>query len=308
MQRIRLTYAEAMHHAMNRGHGGEKIFAETFLKKTFLDILEAASRKMKMRILAYCLMDNHYHLVVENSSGKLSEFFKLLNGQYGSYYRKKMGGRGYVFQGRFRSEIIQDDSYLINVIAYVLMNPVHAGMVNDFMAYPWSSAADYYRKKSAICHLEYVRELFGSERNYVSQIQKSGAKELPVLRTDIGDVIGGESFAEKALQRFERRMEKDSLQRKRQDDHYFEPLAKVIREFEQMKKVNIDEIDISGFAGKRLRGELLIYLKDNCGLTYSEIAEINIFSDIQMTSLGKLYKDASRRIKHRSKEVKHRAK
>src|SRR4030042_1669372 len=127
MQRIRLTYEGALHHAMNRGHGGEKIFSGSGLKKVFIDILTETSRKLKIKIIAYCLLDNHYHLVLENSSGRLSEFFKLLNGRFGIHYRKKNGGKGYVFQNRFKSEIIQDESYLITAIAYVLMNPIRAG-------------------------------------------------------------------------------------------------------------------------------------------------------------------------------------
>ena len=59
--------------------------------------------RLKIRILAYCLMDSHYHLVIENSSGHMADFFKLLNGDYGTYYRKRHGGNGYVFQGRYKS-------------------------------------------------------------------------------------------------------------------------------------------------------------------------------------------------------------
>jgi REP element-mobilizing transposase RayT len=307
MQRIRLTYAGALHHAMNRGHGGEKIFSGSGLKKVFIDILTETSRKLKIKIIAYCLMDNHYHLVLENSSGRLSEFFKHLNGRFGIVYRKKKGGKGYVFQNRYKSEIIQDESYLITVIAYVLMNPVRAGMTADFMTYPWSSAQSYYQGENPVVDREYVQGLFGSKRNFISQVQGLGDKELQLLQTDVGDVIGSEGFAEKALERFERRSGEDGLERKRTDDRYFDPLAKIIQEFERMKGIDIDKIDVGKYAGKQLRGELLVYLKDNGGLTYREIAEMFVFRDIQMASLGKLYQDALRRFKRRSQEVKHRA-
>jgi REP element-mobilizing transposase RayT len=92
MQRIRLTYPGDLYHAMNRGHGGEKIFSGPDLKKKFIEILSETSRKLKIGNIAYCLLDNHYHLVAENSSGRLSEFFNQLNGRYGIHYRKKMGG------------------------------------------------------------------------------------------------------------------------------------------------------------------------------------------------------------------------
>ena len=102
MERIRLTYPGAFHHAMNRGHGGEKIFSGPDLKKAFIDIMADASRKLKIRVVAYCILDNHYHLAVENGSGRLLEFFKHLNGRCGKYYRKRIGGKGPVFQGKFK--------------------------------------------------------------------------------------------------------------------------------------------------------------------------------------------------------------
>ncbi|MFC2146085.1 transposase [Acidobacteriota bacterium] len=72
---------------MNRGYDGNPIFAGNVTKSHFLDYLESAVTKMKMRIFAYCIMDNHYHMVLENTSGKMSDFMKLLNGNFGMYYR-----------------------------------------------------------------------------------------------------------------------------------------------------------------------------------------------------------------------------
>jgi len=83
---------------MNRGHDGNNIFAGDENKNHFLDYLEDYSKKMHIRLFAYCIMDNHYHLILENSSGRMSDFLKQLNGQYGQYYRKREGGKGYVFQ------------------------------------------------------------------------------------------------------------------------------------------------------------------------------------------------------------------
>ncbi|MFC2140912.1 transposase [Acidobacteriota bacterium] len=78
----------------NRGYDGNAIFSGTVTKSHFLDYIEDAVTKMKMRIFAYCIMDNHYHMVLENTSGKMSDFMKLLNGNFGMYYRKKFGGQG----------------------------------------------------------------------------------------------------------------------------------------------------------------------------------------------------------------------
>lgn len=133
---------------MNRGHGRERILAGSKDKTVFLNILGIASKRLKIRVLAYCLMDNHYHLVIENSSGRMADFFKLLNGEYGTDYRKRHGGSGYVFQGRFKSTLIQDDGYLLMAISYVLGNPVRVGLVKDFLEYSWSSATTYFKRFS----------------------------------------------------------------------------------------------------------------------------------------------------------------
>ena len=78
---------------MNRGYDGNDIFVGNKNKSQFIDYLEGSSNQMKIRLFAYCVMDNHYHLVLENSSGMMSDFLKLLNGQYGMYYRKMNGGK-----------------------------------------------------------------------------------------------------------------------------------------------------------------------------------------------------------------------
>lgn len=88
MKRVRLTYRGAYHHAMSRGYNGNDIFAGNKSKGHFLDLLEGTAKKLKIRLFAYCIMDNHYHLVLENSNGRMSDFFGQLNGLYGMYYRK----------------------------------------------------------------------------------------------------------------------------------------------------------------------------------------------------------------------------
>ena len=83
---------------MNRGYDGNAIFAGAVTKSHFLDYLEDAVTKTKMRIFAYCIMDNHYHMVLENTTEKLSDFMKLLNGNFGMYYRKKFGDKAMYFR------------------------------------------------------------------------------------------------------------------------------------------------------------------------------------------------------------------
>jgi REP element-mobilizing transposase RayT len=279
---------------MNRGHDGTDIFNGNKHKSQFIDYLEDATKKMKIKIFAYCVMDTHYHLVLENSNGKMSEFMKWLNGQYGAYYRKVSGGKGYVFQGRFNSTLIDRDAYLLQSIAYLLRNPVRAGVVSNAQDYTWSSIDAYYSNSSHdIVDADFVNELFESKEQLMAAIHTSGARQLPVKITRYGEFLGSEDFFKSALKKFDRRTRPtdQSIGTQRKDDFYFDPVEKVIREFEKIKGLKMEKIDITTLEGKRQRGELLVLLKDKGGLTYKEIREIDIFGDLRLNSLRGIYRN-----------------
>jgi REP element-mobilizing transposase RayT len=298
MRRARITYEGAFHHVMNRGLNGEEIFLDSRCKSTFLDYLEVISKKLKVSILAYCVMNTHYHMIIENSSGRMSDFLKDLNGQYGSYYRKRFGGKGYVFQGRFKSTLIQDDAYLKMAIAYVLRNPVRAKIVNRCDAYIWSSFPEYFSgKTSDIVDNEFVDELFETKRSFMEFTETSGSDELPIIHTREGDILGNAKFAKKAFMKYDRRKKMDPHQRKRIDDKFFDPVAKVLMEFESIHGINIDDINLDKYEGKRLRSELLVLLKDKAGLKYAEIIQFPIFGTLKMSSMGSVYKTTKERLR-----------
>ncbi len=298
MRRARVTYQGALHHVMSRGIKGEDILLTDDLKGVFLDFMTEKSKKVHIKILAYCLMNNHYHLVLQNSSGRMSDFMRQLNGQYGMFYRKKQGGEGYVFQNRYKSTIIQKEFYLAMAIAYVLMNPERAGIVKNFEEYKWSSAKEYFSDaESEIVDSSFVNELFSNKEELYRLARRTYLPGLPAKKTRFGDIIGEEHFIEEATEKSDRRKKMDGTQRKRIDDRYFEPVKKVIQEFERKHKIKIENIDIDSFTGKRLRGELLVNFKELSGLIYSEIIEFPIFSDLQLSSLGKLYRDAKKRLR-----------
>ena len=302
MRRARITYQGAYHHVMNRGYEGKPIFKNVADKKEFLKMLKIYSEKLRIRIFSYCIMDNHYHLILENSSGRMSDFLKQLNGNYGSFYRKEHGGKGYVFQDRYKSILIQDDSYMLIAVAYVLNNPVRAGIKDNFLDYEWSSASFVFAEKKAkfkyesIIDLGYIEELFETREIFLRTISGFVEESLPVIGTKIGKIIGGEEFFIKAKEKFDRRGGKESLERKRINDKYFDSLEKIIMEFEKKSKVKIKNIDITTYVGKRLRGEFLFNLRERGGLKYREIIKINLFSDMKIDSLGSLYKRTKDRL------------
>jgi REP element-mobilizing transposase RayT len=299
MRRARITYEGALHHGMNRGYEGRVIFADDQDRLFFLDLLQKVQELTRIRILAYCLMDNHYHLVLQNFSGKMSEFFKMLNGQYGAYFRKRHGGRGYVFQDRYKSELIQDEAYLLIVIAYVLNNPVKKGLSRSFESYPWSSGALYFKKQADTwVDIAYVEELFGTPQALKKQVLASEAmEELPMVKSDMGLIIGGEDFVSQALEKAERRSGYESPRNRRMDDRYFEPVEKVIQELERLHGVRLDLVNTRTYEGKRLRTELLVHLKDRAGLRYVDLMQMDIFAGMSAGGLGCNYRHFKRKRK-----------
>jgi REP element-mobilizing transposase RayT len=278
---------------MNRGYEGRPIFGPEPDKVFFLTLLKKVQALTKIRILAYCIMDNHYNLVLQNESGKMSEFFKQLNGQYAVYYRKRHGGRGYVFQDRYNSMLIQDDAYLLIAISYVLNNPVAAKMAKTFSDYPWSSGLFYFNKeKCAAVDCRYVEELFGTKDELQRFIMATDLDELPTVRSDLGKIIGGEEFIPLATAMAERRSGIESVERRRVHDKYFGPLEKVFQEFEKEHRIKIAELNVQTYAGKKLRAELLVHIKERAGMTYREIAKLDLFSDLELSSLGCIYRRA----------------
>ena len=278
---------------MNRGYEGKPIFRAAVDKKFFLALLERIQALTRIRVLAYCVLDNHYHLVIQNVSGRMSDFFKQLNGQYAVYYRKRHGGRGYVFQDRYRSMLIQDDAYLMIAIAYVLGNPMAAKMAASFIEYPWSSAQLYFgQDQCGAVDCKYVEELFGSRDELHRSVMDMDLDELPTVRSELGQIIGGEEFVPKALALADRRSGRECVERRRVRDKYFEPLEKVLQEFEKEHAIKTAELNVQTYSGKRMRAELLVHLKERAGMTYREIAKLDLFAGLELNSMGCLYRRA----------------
>ena len=148
---------------MNRGYEGRPIFKTPFHMKDFISLLADAVTLYGIRLIGYCLMSNHYHLILQNSSGRLSEFMKYLNAVWARKYRISEGGKGYLFQGRFKSTLIEENNYLKAALCYVLLNPVRAGLVQDPWKYKYSSIHSYFENFSPVIDKDFVVELFAKK-------------------------------------------------------------------------------------------------------------------------------------------------
>ncbi len=293
MRRSRVTFKGAWHHVMNRGLNGEPILAGCGDKKYFLKLVADGATTKRIRVIAFCLMRNHYHLIVQNTSGRLSDFMRQLNGNYGLYYRHRYGGRGYVFQDRYRSSLIQNDAYLSMAFLYVLLNPLRARLVKNPFAYRWSSINYYFSVISEVwLDSKYAEGLFHDLEDLRSKLCAWTGQELPLCSSRFGLLLGDEGFVDDVERQFNRRKTTGDSSRRRKDDYSFESPETVIAEFEKAEGIRIDSIDPCAHLSKRLRRKLLVLLRDRAGLKYREVMKLPLFKPVRYSSLGKMYKRA----------------
>jgi REP element-mobilizing transposase RayT len=136
---LRLEFAGAIYHLTSRGDGREAIFLDDQDREGFLSVLAAVVGRYHWRLHAYCLMGNHYHLLVETPEPNLSRGMRHLNGVYTQRFNRRHHRVGHVFQGRFKAIVVERDAYLLELVRYIVLNPVRARMHRKVHVYPWSS-------------------------------------------------------------------------------------------------------------------------------------------------------------------------
>jgi REP element-mobilizing transposase RayT len=140
---LRIEYPDAWYHVMNRGRRGEAIFADERDYAMFTELLQETSEMWNIRISAYCLMSNHYHMLVQTPEANISRSMRHLNGVYTQRYNSRHRCDGQLFRGRYKSILIDTDSYLLQAVRYIHRNPLEAGMTDKMDSYPWSSHQGY---------------------------------------------------------------------------------------------------------------------------------------------------------------------
>jgi REP element-mobilizing transposase RayT len=136
---LRIEFPGALYHVTARGNARQDIFLNDEDRQQFLKILERVVSRFHLLLHAYCLMDNHSHLVVETPEANLSKAMRQLNGVYTQAFNRRHDRVGHVLQGRFKAIVVDRDSYLLELCRYVVLNPVRAKTTRKPDTYPWSS-------------------------------------------------------------------------------------------------------------------------------------------------------------------------
>jgi REP-associated tyrosine transposase len=203
---LRITYPGSFHHVYSRGNQKQPIFICDEDRYYFLKVLNDAYLGFGLVVYAYCLMVNHYHLFAASLWGELSRALHLINTTYTVYFNKKHGQVGHLFQGRFKSILVEAEAYAWELSRYIHLNPVRAGLVGSPEDYPWSSYQDYLGMRRPASWLDTTVILHptdlqsGEERAQYARFVLSGIGAAPPSDFDEGKrsgVLGTPQFKER---------------------------------------------------------------------------------------------------------------
>ncbi len=201
---LRIQRPGDWYHVMNRGACRQPTFRNDLHRKIFIELLEEASKIFSIEIHAYCLMGNHYHLLIHTPLGNLSDAMRHINGVYTLRHNKLERRDGSLFRGRYKSIIVGGDRYLLELSRYIHLNPVRANMVRKPSDYQWSSCLEYLnsKKSSNFLHTYKIKEYFDENKwpNCYNHFLSEGDSDE--IKTFFGEgktppYMGSEEFIEK---------------------------------------------------------------------------------------------------------------
>lgn len=278
---LRIEYSGAVYHVTSRGNAKKPIFRDDKDRYKFLETLESVIKRHNWLCHTYCLMDNHYHIIIETPDGNLSKGMRQLNGVYTQAFNRRHKRVGHVFQGRYKAILIEKESYLLELCRYVVLNPVRAGIVKKAGDWRWSSYNSIAGITKAPQYLTVDRILghFGSnrkeaEKNYRDIVRAGIEKGSPWENLKGQILLGSEGFIEKF---------KDILSKK-------EDIREIPKVQRYLSRPRIDEImKKESIKDKRARNKQIHEAITQFGYSLKEISD---YLKMHYTTVSKALKEA----------------
>jgi REP-associated tyrosine transposase len=206
-RQLRIEYPGAFYHVTSRGNEQKDIFKSRRDREQFLSYLQSSTERYGAVIHAYCLMSNHYHLLLETPEGNLSQIMRHINGAYTTYFNVKRKRAGHLFQGRFKAILVEADEYAAELSRYIHLNPVKVGIAAKPEEYEWSSYRYYIGQAEAPAWLRtsFVLAYFGGTagmenyREFVNEFREQGGGN-PLKGAVAATILGSPEFVKKITQ------------------------------------------------------------------------------------------------------------
>ena len=210
----RLQEKNSLYHITSRGDDRKKIYLSDSDYKKFLEYILKAKDKYQFYLYAYVLMPNHYHLLIETRQPNLSRIMQYINTSYTVYYNIKRKRCGHLFQGRYKSIIVDKDSYLLELTRYIHLNPFRAKRRQSHEEYKWSSYKEYInRKRKGYIDKEEINKYINiSRKQYEKFILDGKGKEKDIFKNVYaGCMLGKAEFIENRLKDLKGQVEKKDV-------------------------------------------------------------------------------------------------
>lgn len=203
---MRIEYDGAVYHVTSRGNARKAIYKDDSDRESFLEVLRKVNSRYNWLCHAYCLMNNHYHIVIETPDGNLSRGMRQLNGVYTQLLNNRHNRVGHIFQGRYKAILIQKETHLLEVCRYVVLNPVRARSVQKPEEWPWSSYCGTMgiEKAHPVVTTDWILGQFGTRRKQAQGRYRAFVEEGIGTKGIWEEVrgqglLGEEGFAEKLM-------------------------------------------------------------------------------------------------------------
>ena len=207
---LRIEYPGALYHVTSRGNERKNVFTSQRDREKFLSYLESAVVRYGAVVHAWCLMSNHYHLLLETPLGNLSQIMRHINGAYTTYFNVKRKRAGHLFQGRYKAILVEADAYALELSRYMHLNPVRARMVAKPEDHPWSSYRSYigHRMTPAWLKTDFILGYVGRNASMAPTLYRRFVEDLldcaydsPLNATVASTVLGSSEFVRAVSER-----------------------------------------------------------------------------------------------------------
>lgn len=215
---LRIDFPGAIHHVTSRGNGYAPVFLGDEDRRQFLRFLSECVGRFAWVCHAYCLMGNHYHLMIETPEANISAAMRHLNGCYTQWFNWRHDRVGHVLQGRFKSILVDRDAYLLELCRYIVLNPVRAQLVGDVAAYRWSSygatsgaivAPDWLHRAWLLAQFD--DDLTVASGKYVEFVAQGVARPSPMCAVKGQVLLGTDDFVSAMRPRMEQKGEAEGV-------------------------------------------------------------------------------------------------
>jgi REP element-mobilizing transposase RayT len=222
---LRIACQDGWYHVMNRGRRGEPVFRGRRDYSSFVDLLQETSAAWNVRVAAYCLMQNHYHLLLQTPEANISRCMRHIDGVYTQRFNRNHDCDGPLFRGRYKAILVDADRYVVELVRYIHRNPVNAGLTERLDGYVWSSHRAYLSraKRWDWLYKDYALGMLAKKeadrlrlyREFVSMADSQDLLEV-FSRNKWPWVLGSEEFVATVKERFFARKLNDEVPESRE--------------------------------------------------------------------------------------------